>query len=186
MLRWIGILAALGLSACGPRENADVAQDCAHSVTHNVQWSSTDAADVITASSHGPACAQATADLIIRDASGASLWTFSSAYWDLAAGGPAPEGAEVTAEQMEAFLRAWAEVSVSRTSRLPQWRADAATLTESASVFSYQTPFARAAYEALRQQDLTMLCYAAAVEDTQCIILDPATRTPTLIVAYGT
>jgi len=186
MLRWIGILAALGLSACGPRENADVAQDCARSVTHSVQWSRVDAPDVITASSHGPSCAQATTDLTIRDASGASLWTFSSAYWDLAVGGPAPEDAEVSAEQIDAFLRLWADVSVSRTSTLPQWRTDAATLTESASVFSYQTPFDRSAYEALRQQDLTMLCYAAAVEDTQCIILNPATRTPTLIVAYGT
>lgn len=186
MLRTTAILAALFLSACGPRTDADVAQDCARSATHNVTWTRTDAPDVVTARSHGPSCAQAAATLSITDAAGATLWTYSSAYYDLAIGGQAPEGApDVSAAQMDSFLRAWADVTISRTSALPTWRPDTATLTESATVFTYETPFARDDYEALRQRDLTTLCYAAAVETTQCLILDPSSRTPTLFVAYG-
>ncbi len=186
MLRWICIFAALSLSACGPRNDVDVAHDCVRSATHEASWSRTDAPDMITASSQGATCAHATASLTITDASGAALWSFSTTYYDLAIGGPTPEDApEVSTDQMDAFLRAWADVTISRTGALPQWRSDAATLTESATVFTYQTSLEREAYEALRQRDLTTLCYAAAVEATQCLIMDPVSRAPTLIVAYG-
>lgn len=185
MHRWLCILAALTLYACGPGDGADVAQDCARSATHAVSWSRTDARDVITAATQGPTCAQADATLTVATADGATLWTFTAPYYDLAVGGPAPEAAEISGAEVDAFVRAWADVTISRTSTAPHWRADAATLTESATVFSYATPFDRDAYEALRQRDLTTLCYAAAVETTQCLILDPDTRAATLFVSYG-
>ena len=187
MRHWIGIFAALALSACGQSDDASVAQNgCARTATHDVTWSRTDAPDVITTSSQGPTCAQAVVTFVARDASGNALWAFSSTYYDLVVGGEPPEDAtEVTAEQVDTFLRGWADVTVSRMSTLPEWRADAATLTESASVFAYDTPFERETYEMLRQRDLATICYAAAAEATQCLIIDPVSQSPTMIVAYG-
>jgi hypothetical protein len=186
MRHWILALAALTLAACGQRNTNTAAEGCARTATHEVTWTNTSAPDVITTSSQGPTCAQAVVTFVARDASGNALWAFSSTYYDLVVGGVPPEGApDVTREQVDTFLNSWADVTVSRTSTLPEWRADAATLTESASVFAYDTPFDREVYEMLRQRDLAMICYAAAAEASQCLIIDPASHAPTMIVAYG-
>jgi hypothetical protein len=58
-------------------------------------------------------------------------------------------------------------------------------LTEGAETFSYDTPFDREVYEMLRARDLPMICLAAALEGSQCLIVDPATHAPALMVAYG-
>jgi len=47
------------------------------------------------------------------------------------------------------------------------------------------TPFDRETYEMLRARNLAMICYAAAVEASQCLIIDPGSQAPTMIVAYG-
>ena len=151
-----------------------------------VTWSSASAADVITARADGPSCAQAIVTFSARNAGGDPLWAFASTYYDMVAGGIAPEGAPpVTEAQMDRFLAGWADVSVMRSSELPLWRADAATLSESAGTFSYDTPFTREVYEMLRARDLPMICYAAAVETSHCLLIDPASSTPTKIVAFG-
>ncbi|MEZ6022191.1 MAG: hypothetical protein R3C16_01975 [Hyphomonadaceae bacterium] len=38
----------------------------------------------------------------------------------------------------------------------------------------------------LRAGDLPMLCYAAAVEASQCLIIDPLSHAPAMIVAFRT
>jgi hypothetical protein len=176
---------ALALAACsqpGPQQAAG----CARAATHDAVWSRVDAPDVITAASHGPTCAQAVVTFIVRDAEGDPLWAFASTYYDMTAGGVPPEGAPpVTEAQMDTFLSGWADVTVSHTNTLPQWRDGVATLTESASTFAYETPYDRETYEALRARDLPMICYAAAVEATQCLIVDPASQAPAMMVAYG-
>ena len=97
-----------------------------------------------------------------------------------------PDGAPpVTAEAMDQFLAGWANVSESRSGELPEWRADAESLSASAQTFSYDTPFDRETYEMLRARNLPMICYAASVEGTQCLIVDPASHAPIMIVAYG-
>jgi hypothetical protein len=68
---------------------------------------------------------------------------------------------------------------------LPEWREGVDTLSSSAPTFSYNTPFERNTYEMLRARSLPMICYAAAVEATQCLVIDPASNAPTMIVAYG-
>jgi hypothetical protein len=178
-------LAALTLAACGERATtADAA--CARSVTHDVTWSDAAAPDVITTRADGPSCTQAVVTFAIRDAGGDPLWAFASTYYDLTAGGPPPDGAPaVTNEQMDEFLTGWANVTESRSGELPEWRADAATLTESATTFAYDTPFDRETYEMLRGRNLPMICYAAAAEGTQCLVVDPFSHAPTMIVAYG-
>ena len=178
-------LAAMTLSACGQQQPSN-ASACARSATHSVLWTSADAPDVITTTADGPSCAQAVVTFVARNADGDPLWAFASTYYDLTAGGVPPEGApDVTPAQVDAFLESWANVTVSTTGALPEWREGVATLTESATVFSYETPFEREVYQMMRARNATMICLAAAVEGTQCLVIDPASNAPTMIVAYG-
>jgi hypothetical protein len=175
-------------SACGGSDNAPApAAGCALSATHQVTWSDSAAPDTITARAEGPSCAQATITLAARNAHGDPLWAFASTYTRMKAGeGAPPDSATPVANaEMEQFLAGWADVTEQRTAQLPQWRTDAATLTASVETFSYSTPFPREAYEMLRARDLPMICYAAGVEDSQCLVIDPASHAPALIVAYG-
>lgn len=177
-------LATLALTACG--DAVERGEGCIRSAVHEVNWTSVSSPDAITTRSEGPSCAQAVVTFVARNSRGDPLWAFSSTYYDLTAGGAPPEDAPaVSTEQMDEFLGGWANVTVSSSGELPAWREDAATLTESASTFSYDTPFERDVYEMLRARDLTMICYAAAVEATQCLIVDPLSNAPTMIVAYG-
>lgn len=179
------ILAAFALSACGEFANAPTAQGCARTATHDVAWSS-ETPDVITTSSQGPSCAQAVVTFVARDSQGDPLWAFASTYYDMTFGGIPPEGvAPVSNEQMDTFLAGWANVTTQRSGELPEWRADAETLSASAQTFSYDTPFDRETYEMLRARNLPMICYAAAVEASQCLIIDPASHAPIMMVAYG-
>jgi hypothetical protein len=182
-------LALSALAACGQTETATpsaTASGCAREATHQVAWTGAEATDVVTARSEGPSCAQAVVTLVIRNANGDALWAFASKHVDLTMGGAGPEGApDVTDEQMDAFLQGWANVSMMRSTELPEWRADAETLSASVQELSYDTPFNREAYEMLRTSDLPLLCYAAGAESSQCLIIDPASNSPIMIVAFG-
>lgn len=180
-------IALLALAACGQQNTASApAEGCARSATHEVAWTNAEAPDVITTRAEGPSCAQAVVTFVARKANGDALWAFASTYYDLTAGGLPPEGAApVTNQQMDTFLAGWADVTGMRSGELPEWRADAETLSASAQTFSYDTPFDRETYEMLRGRNLPMICYAAAVEGTQCLIIDPPTNAPIMMVAYG-
>jgi len=129
---------------------------------------------------------QAVVTFVARNAAGDPLWAFASTYYDMTAGGAPPEGAPaVLVADVDRFLAGWADVTTQRSSELPEWREGVATLTESATTFAYDTPFDRETYEMLRARNLPMICYAAAVEASQCLIVDPASRAPAMIVAYG-
>lgn len=178
------LIAALFLASCGqPAEQTDAG--CAREITREVAWSGA-VPDRITASANGPSCLQAFVTLSIRAANGDALWIHAAPYYDMVAGGaPPPDAPAVSAERMDAFLSSWAEPTLGRSGTLPHWRAGSASLTESADTFAYDTPFDRDAYEQLRARDLPMLCYAAAAEASQCLIIDPLSGAPTMIVAYG-
>lgn len=179
------LVTALALSACGER-GEPATSGCARVAAHDVTWTNPEAPDTVTTRSDGPSCAQAVVTFVVRNAAGDALWAFASTYYDLTAGGMPPQNAPaVSAEAMDSFLAGWADVTETRSGDLPQWREDAATLTESATTFAYETPFDRETYEMLRARNLPAICYAAAVEATQCLIIDPASLSPTLIVAYG-
>ncbi len=184
-MRFIVTLAVLALAACGQQQQTQSEQGCARESAHEVAWTGEDP-DVVTARSDGPSCAQAVVTLVVRNAGGDPLWAFASLYYDLTAGGVGPEGAQpVSDEQMDTFLAGWANVTVMRSGELPAWREGAASLTESVEGFSYSTPFERDTYEMLRARNLSVICYAAAAEASQCLIVDPASHAPTMIVAFG-
>lgn len=180
-------LIALALCACVQREPRERAADgCALSAAHEVTWSSETHPDTITARADGPTCAQAVVSFTIRNHAGDPLWAFAATYYDMTSGGIPPEGAPaVTKEQMDAFLAGWANVTLARSGALPEWKEGAASLGDSVTEMSYSTAFPRETYEALRQRNLPEICYAAAVEATQCLIIDPASHAPAMIVAYG-
>lgn len=186
-MRFVLIAAALALNACNLSTNtAENGSGCARTATHDVTWSTEGAEDTITTTSSGPTCAQAVVTLVARSSVGDPLWVFASTYYDMTMGGIPPEGAPaVTDEQMDTFLAGWADVTLQRSGELPEWREGVASLSESAQTFSYDTPFDRETYEAMRGRNLQMICYAAAVEATQCLIIDPSSHAPTMIVAYG-
>jgi hypothetical protein len=184
-------LAAIGfvllLAACGraPSDSAASA-GCARSAAHEVSWTNAQAPDRIETRAEGPTCAQAVVSFVARNADGDPLWAFASTYYDMTAGGVPPEGAPpVSDEEMDRFLAGWADVTVMRSGELPHWREGVATLTESAETFAYDTPFERETYEMLRERDLATICYASAVEATQCLVVDPFSNAPIMIVAYG-
>jgi hypothetical protein len=186
-MRVLLLTAAVALSACGPADtSAPSASICARSATHDVTWTSEGSPDTITTRAEGPTCAQAVVTLVARNAAGDPLWAFASTYYDMTLGGIPPGGAPaVSNEQMDTFLAGWADVTLQRSGELPEWRQGFDTLSASAQTFSYDTPFDRETYEMLRTRDLQMICYAAAVEGSQCLIVDPASHAPIMIVAYG-
>lgn len=178
-------LAALALSACGEPFSTASLPGCALSANQQVTWTD-NVPNQVTTSASGPTCEQAVVQFVVRDGAGDPLWAFASTYYDMSYGGVPPEGvAPVSNEQMNTFLAGWADVTEMRSGELPEWREGVATLTESATTFAYDTPFDRETYEMLRARNLAMICYAAAVEASQCLIVDPASHAPTMIVAYG-
>jgi len=186
-MRILLLAAALALSACAPANTPEQsASACERIATHDVTWSNETSHDTITVRSDGPTCAQAVVTFVARNSAGDPLWTFASTYYDMTTGGIPPEDAPaVTNEQMDTFLAGWADVTIKRSGELPEWREGVDTLSSSAPTFSYNTPFERDTYEMLRARNLPMICYAAAVEATQCLVIDPASNAPTMIVAYG-
>ena len=186
-MRVIVLVVAAFLAACAPRAQQPEAQGCARSATHPVTFSNSQTPDTIVTRSDGPSCAQAIVTFVLRNAQGDPLWTLANTHYDMTAGGtPSADGAPaVTEAQMDAFLSGWANVQMQRTSTLPEWRAGAESLTASVEGFSYSTALPRDSYEMLRARDLPLLCYAAAAEAVQCLVMDPATGSPTMMVAYG-
>lgn len=184
-------LAALLLSACGQgtSKHATAAgsdSGCARSATRQVVWSSPGAPDTITARAEGPTCQQAVVLFVVRNAQGDPLWSFASTYYDMTTGGVAPENAPaVSGAEADRFLHGWANVTVQRSSQLPEWRAGAASPGVGDRPLTYSSPFPRETYEALRRRDLRMICYAAAVTATQCLVVDPSSNAPAMIAAYG-
>lgn len=181
-------LALLTLGACArPSETPSAEPGCARTATHETTWSNAAAPDTVTVRAEGPTCAQAAVSLVVRNAAGDPLWAFASTYYAMTAGdGRPPEGAPAVSDaDMDAFLAGWANVTSSNSRDLPEWRADAATLSESATTFAYDTPFDRETYESLRTRNLPMLCYAGGVESSHCLIVDPADGAAIRIVAYG-
>ena len=91
----------------------------------------------------------------------------------------------MSTDQVETFLAGWADVTQKTSADLPEWREGMSRPGEGVEALAYDTPFDRDVYEACVARALPMICYAAAVEAAQCLIIDPASHAPTMIVAYG-
>ena len=188
MRRMVLSAAALLVCACGQQTqtaSTPMAERCARSATHSVIWTNPGTPDTISVRSEGPSCVQAVVTFIARNAEGDPLWQFISTYHDMTTGGVAPQDAPaVSPEQVDRFLTGWANVTAQTSGRLPEWREGAANIGSNGGL-TYNTSFSRESYEAMRQRNLRMICYAAAVDATQCLVVDPSSNAPAMIVAYG-
>jgi len=188
MRRMILGAAALLLCACGQQTltaSAPTPSGCARSAAHQVVWTDPQAPDTITVRSEGPSCVQAAVSLVARNAHGDPLWTFINTYHDMTTGGAATEDAPaVSPEQVKHFLAGWVDVTAQTSNQLPEWRQGAENVGSNGGL-TYTTAFSRESYEAMRQRNLRMICYAAAVAATQCLVVDPSSNSPAMIVAYG-
>lgn len=188
MRRMVLGAAALLVCACGQQTQSPsslAVEGCARSRSHQVAWTNPDAPDTIRVSAQGPSCVQAVVTFIARNAHGDPLWTFISTYHDMTTGGVAFENARpVSPEQVDRFLSGWANVTAQTSARLPEWREGGENIGSNGGL-TYTTSFSREAYEAMRQRNLRMICYAAAVDATQCLVVDPSSNAPAMIVAYG-
>lgn len=185
MTRVLFLVFALTLAACA-RPPGQGASACAHTHVNEIAWTNSETPDVITTSAEGPSCDQAVVLFVIRNADGDPLWTHASTYYDMTTGGGPIEGAPpATDADIERFLAGWADVDISRSNELPEWREGVATLTESAETFAYDTPYERETYEMLRARELPTLCFAGGAEAAHCLVIDPLSNAPTMIVAYG-
>lgn len=181
----IGMLLLLAACNQSQPQQQTVAEGCGRNATHAVTWSNDAAPDLVIASSDGPSCAQAIVTLAFRDAQGEPLWVFASTYYDMSVGGRNPDAPPVSDQEMEGFLNSWADVSAGHSGDLPAWREGAGTLGEAVDGMAYGTAFDRETYESLRARNLPQVCFAAAAEASHCLVIDPMSHAPTLIVMFG-
>ncbi|MGE3930239.1 MAG: hypothetical protein AB7G05_08745 [Hyphomonadaceae bacterium] len=182
-----GALLLLAAACSQDSQNAaPQAAACALEAQRTIAWTGAEAADVVAARAEGPSCTQAIVTWSVRRASGDPLWAFSATYHDMVSGGAGAEGLPpASAEEVQRFLDAWAEVSVNSSADLPAWPEAAATLGEAVEGVAYYTDLDRDAYEDLRQRNLPQLCFAASAESARCLVIDPYSGAPLAIVAYG-
>lgn len=179
-------LLAMALGACSEQSQQSAGSGCARSAAHEVDFTADETPETVTARSEGPSCAQAFVVLTVRNSAGDPLWITSNTYYDLAEGGVPIEPEPVSDERMDEFLQGLANVSMLKSGELPAWRQDAVSLADSITEgFAYYTELPRDAYEMLRERDLDMLCYAAAAEASHCIVMDPLSNAPIMIVGFG-
>lgn len=184
-MRFPALFVPLALLACSQQQNTSNAGGCELEANHEITWSNADAPDIVTARSGGASCRQAFVTLTVRSANGDPLWAFASTHFAMTAGdGALPADApEVSEAAMTQFLANWADVTLQSAGTLPEWReGDASPQGET---FAYHSNLEREAYEMLRGRDLPMACYAGGAETSQCLVIDPLSNAPAMIVAYG-
>lgn len=177
---------AVFLAACNPHgDGARSDSACVRVATRSTNWSSEQSVDTISARAEGPTCAQSVVTFTIRNADGDPLWTFASTFYEMTVGGRTDEPAAVSAEEVDSFLASWVDVTVNRSSDLPAWTEGADALSAAADGMSYYTDLNRETYEDLRGRNLPQLCFAAGVDSSRCLVVDPHTHAPLAIVAFG-
>lgn len=164
-----------------PLAPAFAQESCARAATRELRLTGADTSERITARSSGPSCAQAIVVWTLRGANGDPLFVFASTYADMANN---PVDRPVTTDTMDNFLRAWIRAPVqSSEPSLPDWPEGAASLAASApESASYDTPYERETYLALRARNLPLLCVFNSAESEQCLIVDPIAHAPTVIL----
>lgn len=180
----VGSFALLAAACTSTPTETAATEGCTRTATHEAAWSNEAAPDIVGVRAEGPTCAQAIVTFVVRNAEGDPLWTFASTYYDMTIGGRS-DGRPVAPEAVDGFLASWADVTLNRSGALPEWREGAESLSSAAEGMSYFTELDRETYEGLRARNLPQLCFAAAVEATQCLVIDPMSGAPIVIVAFG-
>lgn len=152
------IAAALALASCSRTTGA--AGGCNFVHAGEIQFSSADAPDRIETRAFGETCDKAIGLLMIFDADGHPLWSWSAplprAFGDVF---PADRP-----DHMEAFLESWARPALTTTQSAPEF----AELAAGATTLDQLT------YDDIRARDLPMLCHFSGTARQTCVFWEPA------------
>lgn len=164
-----------------PLAPAFAQESCARAADRELRLTNSDRPERITARSSGPSCAQTIVVWTLRDARGDPLFVFASTFSDMTNN---PVDHPVSTDVMDNFLRAWVRAPIqSSEPSLPDWPDGAESLGASAPAgASYDTPYERETYLALRARNLPLLCVLNSAESEQCLIVDPISHAPTVIL----
>lgn len=150
------LLFALALGACAQAR-------CDLSESHTVSFTSGSERDTITASAAGDDCASAQLTLQVRTADGETIFSQTMP----AAAMVQSITARPAARDVQAFLAAWSNPTVSYTALAPPWRA----LEPDANVTLDQS-----SYAAVRAQQWRTICPAVSPDRAACLYWDPEAR----------
>lgn len=148
---------ALALAACAPRA---VSGACDFDVSRTLAFTAADAEDSLQVRSLGPTCDKAIGLFVLRTADGFPVWSWSAplAHRFGDAFGPQDH------EQMQDFLRRWAEPRLTTTETAPAW----------ASLPAGETTLDQLTYEDVRARNLPMLCHFSGTARETCVFWEPA------------
>lgn len=150
------VSSVVGLSACGALDTP-----CNFSETGSISFTSIAVRDRVVATSEGSSCAKATVQLRIGDAEGGTIFETASPVADHL------DGVVLTIDEqtVRGLLAAWTAQSVTYTALAPPWE----QLDADANV-----ALSRDEYEAVRAQQLRMVCPTVARGRVSCVYWDPS------------
>ncbi len=164
-------LAALAVSACTPAEEQHGALSEGCDARATATWNTpADPNASIEAITTGPDCARAVATLIIRNGSGAPIYSethIPSQVMTLAeASAPAA---------MQTALQEWIDpagnTTMQSSSALPEWPANADGPQNGEFPFYPAKGSTRETYDAVRDANVPMYCYVQGMESLNCLAL---------------
>lgn len=171
------IALACGLLVSGPAAAKGPAgpQGCHQTLVRRAALSGRGRPDIIVVRAAGASCTAARISVVVRDATGRTLW-FEESYARPVVDdrGPDEPGPALTFQRLEGLVNGW--ISLEKTSQAPAWPAEAETLPASVGQdpTQRQTTLKRPAYERIRAAREPMLCVVQGPESAHCIARDPA------------
>jgi len=150
------LVSALALLACACAPHAT---HCDMSESRTIAFSAPDARDVVTASATGPTCDKAVGIYTIRDTQGGAIWA-----WAIPIKQGFGEVTDAKGAHLHEFLQRWAQPTITRTSKAPDW----------SLLVPGQTTLDRLTYQDIRARDLPMLCHFSETAKEVCIFWEPA------------
>lgn len=152
------------LLACAPAEEAEVTSaGCAA----RGAWSAADGAYSAEATTSGPDCARAVAMIVIRDRSGAPIYSAAHVTEYVMSLASVQDAAA-----MQSALNEWVTPSDPQTTGgLPAWPANAVQPGSGEFPFYVNDGIDRAEYERIRAADGPLFCYVQGMESLDCVAL---------------
>ncbi len=126
----------------------------------------------VEAAAFGQDCATATIALVLRDADGAPIYTFSGSANQLL-GFELTTDASLMAQTLSDFVGETSEGWMTLTSELPEWKTGAEYPVQGDFPFYIEGDLTRDQYEALRAAARPMYCHVQGIESLACLELDP-------------
>jgi hypothetical protein len=142
------------MAACAPQQRCDL------TAVHEISFTNPTTTDSMTARSFGPSCDEAVVLLIMRDAEGAPIWSWTGVLAQRFGEVFSPDDRDAVQD----FLAHWVQASVATTQTAPAWDA----------LMAGQTTLDQLTYEDIRARDLPMLCHFSATARQTCVFWEPA------------